>query len=306
MNVAGQVLVLFLLIVVGYAARKSKALDDAAVDAFSRFVLRLSLPALILGSLQRPFSPELAVRAAGALGLSLAVYAAAFALAAVYPALIRARPGERGVHQYALVFSNVGFMGYPVVQAILGPEALFELAVFNIPFNLLAFSVGAWLVARDGHRPLKLGWRSFVNPAIVATVFGFALFLLGWTYPAPLGRTLEMIGATTSPLSMIVIGAILARLPLRRALGGWRVAATAALRLLALPALGYLVLRAAGLRGLALQLPVITLAMPVAANTSIMANVYAGDVESASSLVFVSTLACVLTVPLVAALLSAV
>ena len=138
MNVAEQVLVLFLLIVIGYGARKFKTIDDGAVAHFTSFVLNLSLPALILASLQRPFSRELLGEAGAVLVLAFGVYAASFAVAALYPALIRPDRKERGVHRYAVIFSNVGFMGFPVVEAVLGKEALFHLAIFNIPFNLLA------------------------------------------------------------------------------------------------------------------------------------------------------------------------
>lgn len=303
MNVVNQVLVLFLLIVIGYVARKAKVLDDDAVGHFSSFVLNISLPALILASLQRPFTRELLGQAGIVLAFSVGVYAACFAAASVYPRLIGAGKKQRGAHRYAIVFSNVGFMGYPVVEAVLGPEALFHLAIYNIPFNFLAFSVGAWMLARDGRRPLALSWRTFVNPSVIATVVGFVLFLCSVRYPDALLRTLKMTGDTTSPLSMIVIGAILARMDPRRILGDARAYATTLMRLVVLPAAIGAVLWASGVRGLLLSLPVLVAAMPVAANTTLLANVYEGDVEAASALVFVSTLLCVATIPAVALVL---
>ncbi len=302
MNVAGQVLVLFLLIVIGYAARKFKTIDDGAVSHFTAFVLNLSLPALILASLQRPFSRELLGEAGTVLALAFGVYAVSFAFAAVYPALIRPARKARGVHRYAVIFSNVGFMGFPVVEAVLGKEALFYLAIFNIPFNLLAFSIGAWLIARDGERPVSLSWRTFVNPSVVAVAIGFFCFLFSVRYPEPLLRVLKMTGDITSPLSMIVIGAILARMDPRNVLGRWRNYVTTAVRLLLLPALSFVAMRALGLTGALRVLPTLVVAMPIAANTTILADVYGGDTENASSLVFLSTLACVVTIPVVVAI----
>lgn len=302
MHIVNQVLVLFFLIAIGYAARKAKALDDGALGHFSSFVLNITLPALILVSLQRPFSRELLGEAGTALGLSLAVYGASFALAAVYPVLLGLPPKERGVHRYAVIFSNVGFMGYPVVEAVLGPEALFNLAIYNIPFNFLAFSVGAWLIAKEGSRPLSLSWKTFVNPSVLATVAGFVLFLTSFRLSEPVYRTLKMTGDITSPLSMIVIGAILARMDPRRVVGRWKNYVTVAVRLALLPAATGGLLYAVGFRGLPLALPTLMCAMPIAANTSILAGVYEGDVESASSLVFLSTLLCVATIPALALL----
>jgi len=193
MQVASQVSVLFILIVLGWIARKANFLDDVAIGRFSSFVLNITLPALILMSMQRSFSRELLSEAGAMMGLSSGIYAASFGLAALYPFLISAGKKERGVHRYALVFSNVGYMGYPVAEAVLGKGALFHLAVYNIPFNLLAFSIGAWLIARDGNGRLRLSWKMLTTPCVAASVAGFLFFLLSVEYPAPLASALNKV-----------------------------------------------------------------------------------------------------------------
>jgi len=306
MGVVDQVAVLLLLILIGYLGRRFRAVDEAAVGIFTTYILTISLPALILVSLQRPFSRDLLGSAGIALALSSAMYAALFALAVVYPALLGLSPRERGVHRYAFIFSNVGFMGYPVVEAVLGREALFHLAIFNIPFTFLAFSIGAWLIAKEGQRPLALSWKTFVNPSVVATLFGFVFFIGSVRFPYPVLRTLSLLGDTMTPLSMVVIGAVLGSMEPRRVLGNPRNYVTILVRLLVLPALLGGTLYALGFRGLTLALPTLVSAMPVAANTTLLAALYEGDVHSASSMVFLSTLFCVLTIPLVALLLGAI
>lgn len=297
MNVAGQVSVLFLLMLIGWAARKVKALDDLAIGYFSAFVVNIALPALIIVSLQRSFSPDLLSDAGIILALSLAMYALSFVLSFFYPTLIGVKGRERGVHRYALIFSNVGFMGYPVVEAVLGKEAIFHLAIYNVPFSLLAFSIGAWLIAKEGNKKINLSWRLMANPSVIATLIGFIFFRLSFRLPAPLYRTLEMTGNITSPLSMIVIGALLARMDPRSILGRWRTYITCVMRLVILPILTFAILYAIGIRGLLLSLPVLIAAMPVAANTSLLANLYDGDVENSGAMVFISTLACMITIP---------
>jgi hypothetical protein len=304
MDVSTQVLVLFLLIVIGWIARKAGVLDDTAISRFSAFVLNVTLPGLILTALQRPYSPELLRQSMVVLALSLSIYGASFLLAFLYPRLIGASRFERGVHSYAIIFSNVGYMGYPVVEAILGPESLFFLAIYNISFNLFAFGFGAWFISRDGNRKLKLSWKMLVNPCVISTIIGFILFLASVQYPAALGRALKMTGDITSPLSMIIVGAILGRMDPRVVFGRWRTYVTSLVRLILWPGAIAAVLYAAGLRGLLFALPVLVLALPVAASTPIVANVYEGDVDSGSSLVFISTLACVATIPVVAALVA--
>jgi predicted permease len=304
MDVTNQVLVLALLMAIGWVARAAKAIDDAAIDKFSGFVINVTLPALIVSSLQKPFTGELLRDSALVLGLSFAVYGLSFAFAAFLPELFGVEKRSRGVYRVAVVFSNVGFMGFPVVETIFGQDALFLLAVYNVPFNLLAFSVGAWLIARDGGSRVGLNWKMFVNVNVVATVVGFVLFLFSIKFPAALGKTLKLTGDVTTPLSMIAIGAILGRMKLHAVLGHWRVWIFSAVRLVALPAVIYAALYFAGVRGLLLALPPLVAAMPIAANASILATVYKGDLESASLLVFLSTLLSVVTIPAAAALLA--
>lgn len=303
MDVTNQVLVLSLLMAVGWIARVTKTLDDDAVNKLSLFVINVTLPALILSSLQKPFSGDLLKEAGIVLGLSFAVYALSFLLAAFLPELFGVEKRSRGVYRVAVVFSNVGFMGFPVVQTIFGPDALFLLAVYNVPFNLLAFSIGAWLIARDGGARVGLHWRMFVNVNVVATLLGFLLFLLSVRFPPALAKTLQVTGDATTPVSMIAIGAILGRMRLHAIFGHWRVWVFTAIRLAVIPAIVFGILALFGVRGLLLALPPVVAAMPVAANTSILASVYKGDVETASLLVFLSTLLSVVTIPAAAALL---
>ncbi|QQO10600.1 AEC family transporter [Breznakiella homolactica] len=305
MNVAGHVAVLFILIVIGYLAAKLKAVDAAASGHFSSFIIKVSLPCVIFISFQKPFSMELLGEAGLALGVSLVIYGISFALAAFYPNLLRLKGGERGVHRYAVVFSNVGFMGYPVVEVILGPAYLFHLSMYNVPFNLFAYSIGAWLIARESERPLQLSWRTFINPCVIATILGFACFLLSVSMPGPLYRSLSMIGDITSPLSMVVIGITLAQADIRKVLGRWQNYVTVLVRLILLPAAIGGILYALGIRGHLLMLSVIITAMPVAANTSIFASFYGTNAEDASSLVFLSTLLCIGTIPLTVFVLNA-
>jgi predicted permease len=139
-----------------------------------------------------------------------------------------------------------------------------------------------------------------VNPAVLATLVGFIFFIASVRFPDSLYRTLDMTGDATTPISMIVIGAILARMDAKRILGKPRNYLTILFRLVLLPALIGAILYALGVRGLLFGLSVLITAMPVAASVSIMAEAYDGDGESASALVFVSILLSVATIPLVA------
>jgi predicted permease len=309
-----QTLILFILIFLGFIAGKARILDEAAGRSLSKLLVNFVLPGLIIDSMQRPFSMELRDEAFAVLCLSLGVYAMAFLLALL---LVKAEGLSRpaaGAHAFGAVFSNCAFMGFPVMQALFGQESLFATSIFNIPFQLLAFSVGPYMLrnwgppapggAKEPAGPApRLGLGSFVNPAALAALAGFLLFVLGISLAPPLAQASRLLGAATTPLSMLLIGSILARMDLSRIAGDPRLYVTTAFRLLAFPLLVWLLLRALGLGGRLLALPVVISAMPVAANSAILAQAYGGDAKTASSLVALSTLFSLVTIPLLAALL---
>jgi len=297
-----QTFVLFILMAVGFVAGKAKLLDESGARGISRLLVDFVIPALVVESMQRPFSPSLRDLAFEVLGISFLAYALAFPLARVLVALLRAEGSEAGAHAFGAVFSNCAFMGFPVVEAILGKESIFAASVANIPFQLLAFSLGPAMLAGPAGGGHRIRASSFVTPAAVASLVGFALFAGGITLPGPLGSALAALGDTTTPLSMVLIGSIVSRMDLKRVLARPRVYITAAYRLVLFPLGLFFALSALGIRGLALSLPVVLAAMPVAANSAILAEAYGGDAETCSSLVLVSTLLSLFTIPLLASI----
>jgi malate permease and related proteins len=295
-----QTLILFILMGVGFAAGKIKFLDEAGNRAISKLLVNFILPALIIDSMQRPFSPEMRDLAYSTLGLSFVAYGIAVPFAWLLVKAVGAKGGERGAHAFGAIFSNCAFMGFPVIEAILGKDAIFAASVANIPFQLLAFSVGPFMLARTAGHGVKLGARSFVTPAAVSAFVGFALFAGGVALPATIASSLKLLGSTTTPMSMVLIGSIVSRMDWKSAVARPKVYATSIYRLAVFPLGLYALLRALGASGLALSVPVVLSAMPVAANSAILAEAYGGDAETASSLVLVSTLLSVATIPVLA------
>jgi predicted permease len=298
-TVVSQVLVLFLLMAIGFIVAKIGVCGPEMAANSSKFVINITLPAMLIVSFIRPFSPELLSEAGSALLMSVASYAFAFLVAWLYPRFLRMKGPERGVHRYAIIISNCGFIGYPMVEAILGPGYVFHAVIYNIPFSLLAYSICAWLISKEGPDPLKLSWKTFVTPGVVATVAGFLLFVFSVSLPDPLYRSLKMLGDMTSPLSMIVIGINLAQARPSQVFGRWQIYVTTAMRLVVMPACIALGFYALGFRGPLLMLSVIIAAMPAGSVTSILASLYDVASEEASSLVFLSTALSMVTAPAV-------
>ncbi|NLW17413.1 MAG: AEC family transporter [Firmicutes bacterium] len=300
-NVLNQILVLFLILIVGYVARRLRVFGEEMTKGLSSFLLKVALPALIVDSLQQSFTPEL-LRASGqVLVIAFVVYLASGLLALLVGKLLKAPATDIGVYRFALMFSNVGFMGYPVVNAVFGSEAVFYAAIYNLPFNLIVFTVGILIISLGGQRETqKITPAMFFNPATVSVAIGFMFFLFSVKLPTPLAITVEQLGSLTTPLSMILIGALLANSNFKEMLGNWRIYVVSSLRLLVIPLTIWLVLRNVTTDPLLIGVPTIIGAMPVAANSAILAQEYGANSFLASQMVFVSTLLSVVTIPLIA------
>lgn len=299
-----QVLTLFLLILVGWIVRRAGIFSDEATNGVSRFLVNVALPALVIDSMQLPFDPALARQGAELALAAGAYFAGVILFALVFPSLIRARPEERAIFAFLVVFANTGFMGYPVVMAVWGETAVFLAAIYNLFFSILVFTVGVllltgWASGRGSIRP-----RVLLSPGIVSVVVGLTLFFLSLDLPEVIGGPIAMLGALTTPLSMIVIGALLARLEPRAIFGNVRVYVYAGVRLLLLPLATLAIAGPFIADPLVLGVLVVLAGMPGATNAALFAEEYGVNPELASQSVFLSTLFCIATVPWIAGLVA--
>jgi predicted permease len=296
--VADRILILTLLIAAGYASLRTGILNDKSLKSLSSFLINVTLPALILVSLQVPVTGALISGGGGIALLSVVYYALSLVIAAAVIRALRTGAGERGVFAFALVFPNVGFMGFPVIETLYGSEALFFAVICNLVFNVLVFSVGiVMMTGGEGGRG-RFEPRMLLNAGIGASLLGLALFLFSVRIPSPLIEALDLLGGITTPLAMVVVGGLLATFPARRMVEDRRIGVAAAVRLLVIPVAAFLALRPFAGDTLAFAVLITLAAMPTAANTVIFAEEYDADALLASRIVFVTTMSSVITIPL--------
>ncbi len=301
--ILNQILNLFLFIVVGFAARKLKVFDDNTTKGMTSLLLKVFLPGLIITAMQKNFTPDLLKESGQILLISFVVYAFSFLIAIGLPYLIKPSDTERGVFQFIVMFSNVGFMGYPVLQAVFGKEALFYAAVYNMPFNLLAFTIGIIFLTGSNILGSKFDPKLLLNPGVISVLTGFIIFIFSIKIPAVIYGPLKLLGDMTPPFSMIVIGAMLAKIEYNKIFKNKKVYIVSFIRLIIIPFLIWAVLKSFIHNPLMLGVPIIIAAMPAAANTPILAEEYGGNGELGSQGVLISTLLSIITIPFMAALL---
>lgn len=303
MVVVKQVLILFFMILAGFGAKKLKIIRNEMNESLINLVLFVMLPALIITSMNYDFSPEMLIKSGKILLISITIYLAVMVLSFGIPRLIRGPKTQTVIYQYAFIFVNVAFMGYPVVNSVYGDLGVFYTAIFNLPFNLFIWTFGLWLLTKD-HEEFRgeasnFSWKRFINPATVAILIGFLLFLFSIRLPRLVYDTLEILAGSTMPLSMIFIGSILADVDLKDILTDRKALIYAVLRQTLVPLSVLFILKALGFEGYMAGIPAVISGMPTAANTALMATKYKNDYHLASRLIFISTFVSIFTIPVI-------
>lgn len=297
-----QALILFALILIGFAARKGKFLLEETGKVLSSLVINVSAPCTILVSV---FSSNRLLSNGQVLlflAVTIGVYLGTMLLAVPVPKLLRVPADQAGIYRFMTVFGNVSFMGIPVLRALIGADAVFLCSILTIIFNLSVYTYGQVQVAGDP-RQREINVKMFLQPVMIASYLALILYLLNWQPPAGVLSILSLLDGTTSPLAMLVIGCSLAAYSFRDIFLNGKMYLFSAVKLVIVPVLTWAVLKPWLHNELMLGVLVASAAMPVATNTTLMATKYKGNVKLAASGVFITTLLSLVTLPLLLAIL---
>lgn len=294
-KVFSQIIILFLIMIVGFIAKRKNIMNNEVSRGLTELVLNVTFPFMIIASFNFEYSKEMMNTGMIILGISFAAHLLLIAAGGI---LFRKYPQNlKGVLRFITVFSNCGFMGYPVINSIYGTVGVFYTAIYNIPFNIFMWTFGVMFFT--GEKNTKDIKKVLLNPGIIAVFIGLILFIFSIKLPYVIYSTLDLIGATTTPLSMMIIGSMLADSDLKTIFSGFTVYYAALLRLVITPAVVFAILYLAGARGMLLGIPVLISGMPAAANTAIMAEKFNADSMFASKCIFITTLLSAVTIPLI-------
>jgi len=297
--VASQVLTLFLLMSVGFALRKIRRLSDNTLTQLTFLLLYVVAPSLIITSFQLERTAETFAE----IGITALAVAAYFSIGIALSMLCyrKRTPDTRVVLQIGMVYTNNGFMGFPLVLSALGRESVLYAAVFLVGFALVQWTHGIRMM--DKQQNLSKIWAKVVlNPGVISFAVGFLLFALNISLPTPLYSALEHLGNVNSPLAMLLIGAQIADADILQLFRKRELYAVGAVKLVILPAIMLLVLLPFHLPPLLYCTVVILAGTPTAAVTAMFARQFGRDATTAARLVSLTTLLSIITLPILAAL----
>ena len=287
-----QMISLFVMIFAGYASARAGLITPDFRRGLSSLVLSTAFPCCIVSAvLQSGGAPSDMIVA---LGVSVAFFALMIALAAVLVCVVPTPKEERNLDQLLLVFTNLAFMGIPIIQALYGVEGVAMLSMFLLVFNFLVFTYGVMLL--DGNGGINL--KQLVNPGVISALIALLFGLTGWRLPSPVESALASIGSINTPMAMMIIGASLAHSDIRAAFTNPRLYRVAFLRLIVMPLVFIGLALIVPINRMLAGLCVIVAAMPIAGNCSMLSDIYTPEDMTSSHATIVSTLISGVTLPL--------
>ncbi len=329
MLILQQMLVLFFIMLAGFFAQKKQILDEDACKKVSWIVVNIANPAMILFSVagESQIQPgELAVTTF----IAVLMFLCLMVLAAFLPGVLHVDKSQYGVYRVMTVFSNIGFMGFPILSALYGKGSLLYAALFVLIYNVLIYTYGilclnprpgdgkegrgsvrtANLPSRSARCPARsmairqwfiASGKRIVNVGVLASLGALVLYFGNIPLPGMLVQVFEMFADLTAPLSMMVIGASFGQMSLKDMVGDVKLLVFSAIKLLVVPISGMWVVSRFVDNPVLLGVCMVMLATPVGSMTAMLAQQYDCDSELASQGVALTTLLSVAAIPLVAA-----
>ena len=292
LTVGQQVLILFALMAVGFVLGKARLMDDRGSLAITNLVMYAVSPAMMVVAFQRERNAADLHNFLMCLLLAVVFHAVSILLARV---LIRGKDGPAGILQFGAVFSNCGFMGYPLMLAMLGSIGVFYGSAYVVVFTVLAWTAGIYMVTHDAG---KLSWKHILlNPGVLSVAAAMVLYLLSVQLPEIVMTPLNYLANMNTPLPTIVVGYQLSHANFGQAFADRRSWTALVLRLLVFPLLSIALCYALRVDSAVALVTVIAACTPPAALLSMFAQKFGSDTRLSSSMVSVFTAISVLTIP---------
>lgn len=289
---------LIIIVIAGFVSHKRGIINEEFERKLSGFVIKVTCPALLISSTMGDKMPD-REHIPMLLLVSLLTYVILIPLAYVQPVLMRVKRDLRGMYSFMLTYSNVGFIGYPVVASIFGSDAVFYACILNVFNTITVFIWGVMFISgenlKDGFR-----FRLFISPAMIATYISVIIVVLNLHTPKAIAMPLSILGNMTVPSSLIVIGAALAEIPTRKMVGTPHIFMMCFLKLLVLPLLVYYAMIMIGIDTRISSINMILIAMPVASFGTMFCMQMGKDETTMSQGTFWTTLLSVVSIPLLA------
>lgn len=285
-----QIVKMFIMMSAGYILYRNKTLNDDTTSRLSSMLLMITTPCMIAGSFNQTFSTDKLIGLLVSFVLSFGIYMLNIVLSNIM------YPKHKVTEKFSMAFSNAGFLGIPLVTGLLGVEAVFYLAPFIALFYVIVWTYG--IVLMSGDKKTASLHKVATNPCVWAVGIGIVIFLLPVKPFTPVMEAVSTLGAMTTPLAMIILGAYMAKTNLLSLFTNLKVYQVSMYRLILCPVIMIFLFKFvpesfSEVRTVLL----IGASAPVAVLTPIFAQMFDKDTDFGSQIVCLSTILCLITMP---------
>jgi len=288
---------LFIMILVGVYGSKRKIITPEINKGLTDVLIQIALPFMIVTSFIFSYDEDIKTNVIKTFYYSLIAY---LIMAGVsHLLLLPVKKHKKTILHFANVFTNTGYVGFPILYSIYGDEGIIYGSIFNMFFVIFVWTYGLMLFKGSfSKKGLKEEIKKVIlNPSIIGVSIGILIMIFNIQLPNALVSSMKSIGSMTGPLSMFIIGVILSNVKIKKHLKDWTMYYGIATKLIIIPIIIYLIFLLGEYRSKAVNTVIIMTAMPASAMTSIFAESYDIEKEYAAILVSVTTLLALITVP---------
>ena len=292
--IINKVISLFLIMIIGVYGNKRKIITPTINKGLTNILLEITLPCLVVSSFIFDMDDELRNNIIKCFIYSPIVFIITILIS--YIALFPIKSDKKIIMQFANVFSNCGFIGFPIIYSIFEGEGVIYASIFNMFFTIALWTYG--IILFNGNIDKKDFKKVFLNPSIIAVIIGLIIMIFNISIPEVLYSTLDLVGGVTSPLSMIIIGVILGSSNILNYLKDYTIYYSSILKLIVLPFILIIISKIINDNSIVTKTLIIITAMPAAAMTSILAEKFDKEKEYSAVIIFITTLFSLITFPL--------
>ncbi len=299
MTAAQQVLVLFLIVAVGFAADRLHVFSQKTAKASNDLLFYIITPAVIIQSFM---SMEFSAERAGALLTAFICMCLTLAVGIFLAVPFFKKSNNSAIYKYAVSYGNMGYMALPLCQAILGNEGVFYCSTGVVAFNILCFTHGVY-VMNKGNGENKFDMKKLIfNPGVISVLIGLPLFIFDVTPPEVVNSAVGHISNLNTPVAMLFFGTYMANTDLKNMFKVKENYLVALLKLIIMPLIMLCIFKLVGITGTMLTACIISASVPSANNTAMFAAKYGKDTGVASQVVSFDSVLSVITIPVMIAL----
>ena len=297
-----QVGILFILIVIGYICGKTGVVTSEGKKVLSNFLIKAIVPAMIVNAyLNMEFNPQILTNLLQAFGLSFG--SIFFAMFIAWLLLWKAKTPNKKLLWFAFSYSNAAYMGFPLVKGLFGDEGMLYASAFATVFNIIVWSIGYAVMSGETDKK-KIVNTVVKSPVTCSVIVGLLLYLCRIPVPEIIKVPIRMMGESTTPISMIIIGVMIAESRLKSILANKEIWMTVAVRLVLIPTLTFGLYYLFGIGGMVGSVILIQAASPTAATTSVLATQFNHDEAIGAGTVVITTICSIVTLTIFALLLN--